>query len=508
MKLTVAKKLYMGFGIILFIVIVFGIFIILRMQINKKISNEIINVYNPSKTVINDYYSIVDNSKMLIKGWVFIDKIPNTPDKIRLQKLHDSIFPALVTEAKPLIENWDEKDKLFFEKITKTVKDTLFQLHENIMKSLANFEAYDDPDVLFEINLMVEDGGEVIEKTNQILSGLSELRTTISEKAKLKNTDVMESYAAFQTSVVIILLSLIVIAVIVAILVSRSIIIPIYRLKGVLNEISSGKIPDVELRETKDEIGEMTGSLNNVTQQLRRIIADIQTSTLRLSDLSSVMTQNAEKVSEGANDQASSIEEVSALLEEILANLDQNAENMHVAEKFVKKAVDEIKNNDENVNNTVKALQNISEKISVINEITFQTNLLSLNAAVEAARAGQYGKGFAVVAAEVGKLAERSKNSSSDVEQLSISGIKIAQTTQNNSNKLIPNIQTTDKLIHEVALTGLELKEGVNQINNAVMQLNKVANQNTSMAQNMSTSSSKVSEEADYLKSSINFFKI
>lgn len=320
--------------------------------------------------------------------------------------------------------------------------------------------------------------------------------------------NVMQSYSAFQTTVIIILLLLIVTSAAIAFGVSRSIIVPILRLKGVLNEMGQGNFPNIELKETGDEIGEMTISLNNLIQQLRIIIRDIKKSSKMLSELSVVMINNAEEVSNGANNQASSVEEVSALIEEILSHIDQNTENVLVAEKHVKKVVTEIESNSKNVNDTVSALQNISAKINVINEITFQTNLLSLNAAVEAARAGQLGKGFAVVATEVGKLAERSKSSSADIEQLSISGIKIAQTTQNMSNELIPNIQITDQLIHEVAAIGMELKEGVRQINDAIMQLSQIANKNTSMAENMTSSSKKVSSQASNLKNSINFFNI
>ncbi|NJO92932.1 MAG: methyl-accepting chemotaxis protein [Chloroflexia bacterium] len=508
MKLTVAKKLYLGFSFNLLIVLIFGAYILIKMQSNKEVSKQTIEIYNPSKALINDYYSLVDNSKMLIKGWVFIDRLPDTPDKLRLKKLHDSVFPTLINEANPLTQKWDEKDKAIFEEITSTVRDTLFDLHKTIMNKLTNFESYDDPDVLFEIQPMVEEGGLVIERTNHILISLAKLRTSIAEKAEQKNMNVMQSYSAFQTTVIIILLLLIVTSAAIAFGVSRSIIVPILRLKGVLNEMGQGNFPNIELKETGDEIGEMTISLNNLIQQLRIIIRDIKKSSKMLSELSVVMINNAEEVSNGANNQASSVEEVSALIEEILSHIDQNTENVLVAEKHVKKVVTEIESNSKNVNDTVSALQNISAKINVINEITFQTNLLSLNAAVEAARAGQLGKGFAVVATEVGKLAERSKSSSADIEQLSISGIKIAQTTQNMSNELIPNIQITDQLIHEVAAIGMELKEGVRQINDAIMQLSQIANKNTSMAENMTSSSKKVSSQASNLKNSINFFNI
>ena len=508
MKLTILKKLTLGFGVTVVIILIFGIIIFSKLQSNKKISQDIVDIYTPSKNLIEKYFVQVDNSKMLIKSWVFIDKIEDTPDKIKLKNLHDSIFPALISKIKPLTKQWSKKDKKLFDEVTIQVKDTLFEMHKEVMASLNNMEAYDDPMVVFDVNPRVEDGGDVIVLTDIIKSKLSVLKKSMTDIANAGNVEVKQSNSSFQTFIVIMIFIIIGISIGAAVYTIRSILTPVEKLKSALEALSKGEISDIELIDTGDEIGDMSLALNNVLQELRKIINEIKKSANALSTLSSILSGKIQKIAEGANEQASSVEEVSASIEQILANIEQNTENSNIAAQIVNEAVVKINNNNENVEETVSALQKISERVTIINDIAFQTNILSLNAAVEAARAGKYGKGFGVVASEVGKLAERSKLSSNDIEDLSASSIKIANITKEVSNKLVPEIKKTEELIKNVAIAGLELSNGVNQINDAVSQLNAVTQQNASFSDDMAQSSNQLLDQSEKLVKSVAFFKL
>ena len=508
MKLTILKKLTLGFGVTVVIVLIFGILIFTKLQANKKISQDIVDIYSPSKNLIEKYFVHVDNSKMLIKSWVFIDKIEDTPDKRKLQKLHDSIFPALIEEIKPLSKQWSAKDKKLFEDVTLKVKDTLFAMHKEVMKSLNNMEAYDDAMSLFDASDRVVGEGDIIIFTDLIMNKLSTLRKSMNDTANEGNIELNESNSSFQSFIVIMILIIIGISIGAAIYTIRSILTPVEKLKKSLVSLSKGEISELENIDTGDEIGDMSIALNNVLKELKKIILEIKNSANSLTSLSTILTGKIEKIAEGANEQASSVEEVSASIEQILANIEQNTENSNVAAKIVNESVNKINDNNQNVEDTVSALQKISERISIITDIAFQTNILSLNAAVEAARAGKYGKGFGVVASEVGKLAERSKLSSNDIEDLSVSSIKIANVTKDVSNKLVPEIKKTEELIKNVAVAGVELSNGVNQINDAVSQLNAVTQQNASFSDDMALSSNQLLEQSEKLVKSVAFFKV
>lgn len=509
MRLSIGKRLSLGFGILLVIVLIFGVFIVIKTRKNKIVSENIINIYAPSKNLLNKYYTTIDNSKMLIKSWVFIDKLPETPDKIRLINLHDSIFPALIKEIDEIKPEWEKKeDQSLVDEITKQIKDSLFVQHKRITGLLNSFEAYDDPEVLFVAQPAVEDGGEVIKMTERILQKLSVLQNRINEQVTNANITLEKSNASFQTSIYILFVLLIIASIITAFLTSRSILVPVNRLNNILNLMSRGEMPKTELVDTGDEIGEMSMSLNNVVKAMRNIVAEIKDSAEFLSNHSKTLTRQARILSTGAGEQATYVQEINTSIEKIVAALDANADNSQTAETLVLKFVDSIQNNSTSVTKTFDALNKISAKVNDVNDIAFQTNILSLNAAIEAARAGEQGKGFGIVAQEVGKLAERSKSHANEIEDLSLLSIDIAKKTDEVSSGLIPQIQKTQKLIGSITGAINNLSGDVNDIHKTAVNLNGIALQNSNFSDDMSTNSKDLESQVAKLMQSVSFFKI
>jgi len=508
MKLSIGKRLFLGFGSLLFIVLIFGVYIIITSQKNKNVSEKILNIYAPSKSILNNYYNVIDNSKMLIKSWVFIDKIPVTPDKLRLKNLHDSVFPALIAELKPVKEKWEAKDKILIDEITKQVTDTLFVQHKKIMTLLAGFEAYDDPEAVFETQPAVEDGGEVIEMTKKILDKLSVLQGRINDQVITANTALNKSSESFQFYMFVLFVILIIASLVSALLTSRSILVPVNRLNSTLKAMGMGEMPDIDLVDTGDEIGEMSLSLNDLVKELKKTITEIKGSAIFLSNHSKTVTKQARIMSNGANEQAAYVEEINTSIEEIISSLDKNAKNSKQVEKLVLDSVHSIENNRSNVSKTVDALHKISEKINNINEIVSQTNILSLNALIEAARAGEHGKGFSVVAHEVGKLAEHSKANAKEIEDLSALSINIAKTSDEVSSELIPQINETQKLIKNITGAIGELSSQVHVIHKTAINLNGIAQQNATFSDDMSNNSKNLEFQSAKLMQSVSFFKI
>jgi methyl-accepting chemotaxis protein len=241
----------------------------------------------------------------------------------------------------------------------------------------------------------------------------------------------------------------IVVGIVMALLIGRGISTPLSRAVQMAEEMKNGNLDVKMVEDQNDEIGIMARSLNGMVQKIKEVVGDVKTASDNVASGSQQMSASSEEMSQSATEQASSAEEASSSMEEMVANIRQNADNSHQTEKIAMKAAEDAKGGGEAVTQAVGAMKEIADKISIIEEISRQTNLLSLNAAIEAARAGEHGKGFAVVAAEVRKLAERSHTAAGEISELSSSSVEVAEKAGEMLAKLVPDIQKTAELVQE-----------------------------------------------------------
>jgi methyl-accepting chemotaxis protein len=195
-------------------------------------------------------------------------------------------------------------------------------------------------------------------------------------------------------------------------------------------------------------------------------------------------------------------------MEEMGSNISQNSDNASQTEKIALKAAGNAEEGGKAVSETVEAMREIAEKITIIEEIARQTNLLALNAAIEAARAGEHGKGFAVVASEVRKLAERSQKAAGEISELSQSSVDVAERAGEMIAGIIPDIRRTAELVQEINAASTEQDAGADQINNALAQLDQVVQQNASSSEEMASMAEELSSQAVQLQETVSFFQI
>jgi len=321
----------------------------------------------------------------------------------------------------------------------------------------------------------------------------------------------------------------------------RSITNPLLRVKKAAVEISEGNLAQNINIQSRDEIQDLGNAFNEMTKNLRHLIQQIDDSSIQLSASAEELSASSEEtkiaaeqvaatieeVAKGAEHQSSGIDGNARAMDEISKGIQRVAENTtrvtdltrnttHMAEEggvFVKRSVEQMQdiyNTVEVTNQKMAILSNRSKEIGTIIElitgIADQTNLLALNAAIEAARAGEHGKGFAVVADEVRKLAEQSRQSAQQIADLVIEiqketvisvqsmeeatdkveeGLSISNETIQKFEDILQGMEEITPQMEDVAAITQQITASVQEITSVMNELATIAQENSASAEEM-----------------------
>ncbi len=269
----------------------------------------------------------------------------------------------------------------------------------------------------------------------------------------------------------------------------------------------------------RDRLGQafakMVTNLGDLITQLQAAAQQIAAGSVQLADGSQTLSQ-------GATESAASLEQISAFMTEMASQTNHSADNADQANGLSNEAMSAATNGSELMAEMVTAMgaintsgQDIAKIIKVIDEIAFQTNLLTLNAAVEAARAGQHGKGFAVVAEEVRNLAARSAKAAKETADLiedSVSksryGNEIVDKTASALQDIVSGTTKVSDLVAEIAAASKEQSEGISQVTEGLGQIDQVTQRSTASAEETAAASEELSSQADHLRQNLARFKV
>jgi methyl-accepting chemotaxis protein len=306
--------------------------------------------------------------------------------------------------------------------------------------------------------------------------------------------------------------------------VARSIIRPLDEVIGFASRISTGDLGTDLAVDARDrtETGRLKQALSDMRASLHRIVSQVRDSTETIATAAGQIAAGNQDLSARTEMQASSLEETAASIEELTSTVRQNADNARQANQLAASASDvALKGGDvvANVVKTMSAIDGASHKIvdiiAVIEGIAFQTNILALNAAVEAARAGEQGRGFAVVAAEVRNLAQRSNSAAKEINDLI--GASVQQVDQ--GSRLVGNAGATmadivasvarvTDIMAEIASATGEQQSGIEQVNQAIVQIDTVTQQNAALVEEAAAAAGSLQQQAAQLADVVRVFNL
>lgn len=288
----------------------------------------------------------------------------------------------------------------------------------------------------------------------------------------------------------------------------------------ILENIAGGDLrDDIQLASDKDGLGHSIRAMQN---SLNEVLRQVNTAVIQMAAGSDQVSQASQNLSQGATEQAASLEEISASTSEVSGQSRQNAENAGTASQMARNAAESAKKGRNQMERLSQVMDQISKSgtetkkiVKAIDDIAFQVNLLALNANVEAARAGKYGKGFAVVAEEVRALAVRSaaavKETTEMVESTITSideGTKNVHATNQQFGEIVEEASKVADLLEEIAAASQEQAKGMNQISTGLEQVDQVTQSNTASAEETASAAEELSGQAQQLKVMVGRFQL
>jgi methyl-accepting chemotaxis protein len=508
-NLKIGVRLGIGFGLVVFLLAAVAVIAVSRLEAGGRLTDEI----------VSDKYVKVTLS----------NKIKNDTDK-EVRNLRNMLLasdPAEIKRYERRIQEMSAKNDETYAKAAPLFHGTDSEaLFAAMVQSRANYKQAVSKTIATLDSTSIEAARAVLFKDVVPVQDIyfASIDKMVDHEAELmartSATAIDEAHAATMMVTVLSVVATL-IGVIASIVITRSIVRPIGEAITLAETVAQGDLTCmIEVRST-DETGRLLSALKQMNESLRHTVSEVRIGTTHIVSASTEIASGNLDLSSRTEEQAAALEQTAASMEQLTATAKHNAENASEANRLAVSASDVAVQGGAAVSEVVSTMSSIHassskivDVIGLIDGIAFQTNILALNAAVEAARAGEQGRGFAVVATEVRTLAQRSATAAKEIKALindSVAqvdhGTELVGRAGQTMEHVVTSIQRVASIISEIAAASREQMTGIDQINQAVGQMDSVTQQNAALVEEAAAAAQSLEDQAHRLTKTVSVFK-
>jgi methyl-accepting chemotaxis protein len=510
-KMKIRSLLSIGFGMVLALMLVLAIEALSTMHTTKEMTHALTHEGIRKSALLQEWKAVIEvNAARTIA-------VAKSTDPATEQFFQDAIARsseranALQKQVQEAVAH-DAEGKRLFERIVasreayrKARAEAFKQKKEGQLESAARF---------FETDMMP--------KVNDYVGNL-EAMVAWQQRTLTAQGDAVDTYVDGSSRLQLAVSAAAVAAGLVfAWLIMRAVTGPLQRALGIAQTVARGDLSGPIEADPCNETGQLIAALKDMRDSLRGIVGEVRRGTDTIAAASHQISGGNLELSARTEEQASSLEETASSMEELTATVRQNADNAQQANALARTASGSAARGGETVGDVVRTMaeissasQKIGEIVGVIDGIAFQTNILALNAAVEAARAGEQGRGFAVVASEVRALAQRSATAAKEIKGLIADsagkveeGGRLVSQAGATMQEIVAGIAGVSAIMTEIAAASGEQSLGIEQINQAVTQMDQVTQENAALVEEAAAASDSLREQAQALSQLVATFRL
>jgi methyl-accepting chemotaxis protein len=509
-NLNIGTRLALGFAVVLLLLVSLTAIGVWRLHSASAMTEQMVAVKIKNERLVDEWFKVIEvNAARTTTAFKVTDAADQKDIEAQMKTSSNR-----ATEIQGLLQESVQ---------TPTTKEQLARVFDTrkayIAARDAMFKAKADGDI---------DGARAIFNTSMRSARetyLGSLATLAASQRTLLDDTAMEIASQYQSGRVLLIAlgSLaIVMGVGFAVYITRSITVPIHEAVRVAATVSGGDLTSHIVVNSTDETGQLMGALKRMNDSLVGIVGQVRDGTDTIGTASREIAMGNLDLSSRTEEQASALQETASSMEQLTATVKINADNAREANALAIAASSVAVRGGAVVAEVVATMGSINESsrkivdiIGVIDGIAFQTNILALNAAVEAARAGEQGRGFAVVASEVRNLAQRSAAAAKEIKQLigdSVdkvdAGSRLVDQAGRTMDDVVTSIGRVADIMGDITSASDEQRDGIDQINTAVTQMDQVTQQNAALVEQAAAAAASMEEQAARLSTLVGVFTL